>query len=278
MKIITSIILLILLSACVAPHDKFYTKITPAQMEVFLLPYSGHTEYVNVSSKKELDATSNKLLERGYAMLGYSSFEANAGDYSASLKSKATEVQADVVTVFTESAGTLNTVAPILNYTPGQNSTTYSSGTVNATAHNNYGATAYGTANYSGLSTTTSPGTFNTSYVPIQVLRLNNSALYWRKRVYIFGANYEQLTPEIRQQLEQNNGIVITLIVENTPAFLANILVGDIMLKIDGEAIISPDDFSAKSRQKAGRKVSIELIRKGVKKTIELQLGKMPHI
>lgn len=273
-KLIAAVTLLAALTACVAPYEKFYTKVITPEYETFLLPYSGHTDYVSTPSADIADSA-RRLGEKGYQMLGYAAFEANAADYTSSLKAKAAEVQADVVLVSSEYAGTLNTVVPILNYTPGQNSTTYSSGTVNATARNNYGATAYGTANYTGTSTTTSPGTFNTNYVPIQVQRSKNEASFWRKRTFVFGAAYSPLTPELRQKLERNAGLIVTGIVENTAAFSANVLVDDILVSIDGEPIVSVEEFNAQLRRKAGQKVSIAILRKGAPKTIDMQLGQL---
>ena len=271
-RLVAAIPMLLALAACVAPYDKFYTKVITPEFEAYLLPWSGRTDYVSTSTEGIPDAT-RRLGEKGYQLLGYVAFEANAGDYTSSLKAKAAEVQADVVLVSSEFAGTLNTVVPILNYTPGQNSTTFTSGTVNATARNNYGATAYGTANYSGTSTTTSPGTFNTNYIPVQVQRSKNEASFWRKRTFVFGAAYVPLTPEIRQQLERNSGLVIIGVVENSAAFLANILIDDILVSIDDEPIISVEEFNQQIRRKAGQKIAIEIIRKGKTKTIVMQLS-----
>jgi len=273
-SIAATTLLLLVLTACVAPYEKFYTKVITPEYEAFLLPYSGHTDYVSTPAADIADSA-RRLGEKGYQLLGYAAFEANAADYTSSLKAKAAELKADVVLVSSEYAGTLNTVVPILNYMPGQNSTTYSTGTVNATARSNSGNTAYGTAIYSGTSTTTSPGTFNTNYVPIQVQRAKNEASFWRKRTFVFGATYDPLTPELRQKLERNSGLIVTGIVENTAAFTANILVGDILLSIDGELITSFEEFNRQLKRKAGQKVSVALLRKETQKTIELQLGRI---
>jgi len=259
------------LTGCVSPYEKFYKKVITPEDEVFLLPYSGHTEYVS-SPLDDIANSQMRIEEKGYQLIGYSFFEANAGDYNSSLTAKAAEIQADVVLVSSKNAGTLDSFVPIINYSPGQNSTTYASGVVNATARNNYGASAYGTANYSGTSTTTSPGSFNTSYLPIQVQRSENQAIFFRKRFYQFGAFLDRLPTELSQKLERNAGLVVRVVVESSPAFVANILVGDILVTIDDEPIISVDEFMMQVDRKAGQNVAIGILRHEKPKTIQVQL------
>ena len=125
---------------------------------------------------------------------------------------------------------------PILNFEPGQTSTTYSSGSVNAHAYGN-GGSAYGTANYSGVSTTQPSGTLSTSYVPYQVRRDSFQAYFLRKMRVRFGAYYRPLSDELRAKLQRNTGVMVTNLVDGSPAFQADILIGDIILEADGQGV-----------------------------------------
>jgi membrane-associated protease RseP (regulator of RpoE activity) len=217
-----------------------------------------------------------KLMSMGYAYLGYASFEAGAKDYGPQLREKAKELGADVVLVTSSFARNVSGVMPLLNYQPGQVATTYSSGQVNANAYNNRGTSVYGTANYSGQSTTTTSGTFSTNYVPYSVDRYSYGAGFFRKRSFIFGARWVPLDTNQRQQLQRNTGLVVVIVVDGTPAFLANILPGDILLTIDGQQITTDENFRTQTNARAGKKVSIGLLRNGKEMTIEMELGLPP--
>ena len=115
--------------------------------------------------------------------MGYASFVVDSAlDYSPGLRWKAKDVGADIVLVAASNAGTESGVAPLINYQPGQTSTTYQSGRVNATASSSNGTSAWGTAQFSGQSTTTTSGSYSTSYVPYTRNLQKSVASFWRKR------------------------------------------------------------------------------------------------
>ena len=117
-------------------------------------------------------------------------------------------------------------------------------------------------------------GTFSTNYVPYNIDRYSYVAMFYRKRSFVFGANWVPLDANQRQQLQRNTGVVIVTVVDGTPAFLANILPGDILLTIDGEQITTDQNFRAQTVARAGKKVSIGLLRNGKEMTIEMELGR----
>jgi S1-C subfamily serine protease len=152
-----------------------------------------------------------------------------------------------------------------------------SSGTVNANAYGS-GGYAYGSGNYYGTSTTTTPGTFSTQIIPVTVQRNQYDALFLRKTKpgTILGILAKPLPTDIRQQLERNTGIVAWVIKTGSPAFNANILEGDVILKMNGEDVLSVADFTDKYTKHAGQNVELDLWRNGQFKTNFVQLNNKP--
>ena len=255
------------------PYTQYYTNVIPPQETAKLLPYSGHTDFMSVPLN-DWKAGVDKLMSMGYAYLGYANFEGRAKDYEPKIRERAKELGADIVLVTSAFARTVSGVMPLLNYQPGQVATTYSSGQVNANAFNNQGTYTHGTANYSGQSTTTTPGTFSTNYVPYSVDRYSYGAGFFRKRSWVFGARCVPLDTNQRQKLQRNIGVVVAMVVDGSPAFLANILPGDILLTIDGEQITTGENFLAQIDARTGRKVSVGMLRNDKEMMIELELGR----
>jgi C-terminal processing protease CtpA/Prc len=63
------------------------------------------------------------------------------------------------------------------------------------------------------------------------------------------------------------------LVVDESPAFNADILVGDVILSIDGVAIGGMQSFSDTLRPRGGKLVSIAILRRGQRIEKEVQLN-----
>lgn len=50
-----------------------------------------------------------------------------------------------------------------------------------------------------------------------------------------------ELTPEQRSALGRNSGVFLSVVYEETPAFDANVLVGDVLVAIDGQPVKNVD-------------------------------------
>jgi hypothetical protein len=236
-------------------------------------PYSGTTKIITGSSDPKNDV--KDLYRNGYLMIGESAFQGPPQGNNA-LMSQAEKVGADVVLVTSVYLGSEQTAVPFMQYNPGQTYTTTSSGTVNANAYGS-GGYAYGTGNYYGNSTTTSPGTFSTQMVPVTVQRYQYDAAFFRKMPpTILGVIPQPLPPELRQQLERNTGVFAWVVRNDSPAFNANILEGDVILKMNGEDVTSVTDYVQKYIKMAGQKIDIEIWRDGQLKTISVQLNNKP--
>lgn len=263
---------LINLAGCVTAPDgfsQFYQAQAGAGM-THLPPYSGSTKIIT-SSEPITDA--KELFRNGYGLIGFSAFRSPTQSDSAWM-AQAKKVGADVVLISSEYLGSEQMVVPYNQYSPGQSYTATSSGTVNANARGS-GGYAYGTGNYYESSTTTAPGTFNTQLIPVIVQRYQYEAGFFRRMPpVIFGVMAKPLPSEIRQQLERNTGVSVFVVVNGSPAFNANILEGDVILKVNGENVESVADFREKYTSLAGQKVDVEIWRNGQFKKISVQLNK----
>lgn len=267
--------LLIPLTGCVTARNgfsQFYQDRAGAAI-TNMPPYSGTTRIVTGSADPKNDV--KDLFRNGYLMIGESAFQGPPQGNNA-LMSQAKKVGADVVLVTSAYLGSQQTAVPFMQYNPGQTYTTTSSGTVNANAYGS-GGYAYGTGNYYGSSTTTSPGSFTTQMVPITVQRYQYDAAFFRKmQPTILGVIPQPLPPEIRQRLERNTGVFAWVVRNDSPAFNANILEGDVILKMNGEDVVSVTDYVQKYIKMAGQKIDIEIWRDGQSKTISVQLNNKP--
>ncbi|MEK7707715.1 MAG: hypothetical protein AAB380_06940, partial [Verrucomicrobiota bacterium] len=211
-----------LLTGCVTTRNGFsqFYRDTAGQGITNLPPYSGSTKIFASSNPKD---DTRDLFRKSYFLIGSAAFQGPPQSDGA-LMSQAKKVGADVVLISSAYLGSEQTAVPWIQYNPGQTYTTTSSGTVNANAWGS-GGYAYGTGNYFGTSTTTSPGTFSTQVIPVTVHRYQYEAGFFRKdKPSILGAWPQPLPPEVRQQLERNTGVFVWVVVAGSPAFAANML------------------------------------------------------
>lgn len=99
-------------------------------------------------------------------------------------------------------------------------------------------------------------------------------AAYFVKRKWSFGLEPRELTDQERQALQSNRGVAVRLIVDGTPAFDADILVGDLLTEIDGVPITSLASFGALLDERSGNRISVTLVRNGTRLVKGVQLVK----
>lgn len=164
--------------------------------------------------------------ELGYSVIGYSSFNGGRGTEAQAIE-QGKKVHADLVVVMDPRyTGTRSTVVPIVTPT---SQTSVTNGT----------ATAYGTGRYAtvyGTATTTTYGT-QTNLVPISTDRFDFGAIYMVKAKMYFGAFFRDLTDEERQSLGSNRGVYVMTVVNDSPAFNADVLAGDVIVTVNGERV-----------------------------------------
>jgi hypothetical protein len=259
-------------SCAVNGFDKYY-KPSPSAEQVVKSPYNAplpSTPLVyNYSNNPKAD--NHKALQEGYVFIGEASFYANANKVSDSQAiSHAKKVGASLVLIHSEYKDTMSGSIPWTVPNAPIVSTVNTSGTVNA-----YGSGGYASGTYNGTSTISTPGGVSTYQIPYQFERHTYDATFWVKRAtdkIMLGVNPAPLSDEQRHALQRNSGVVAAVVVRGTPAFQANILEGDVLLKIDDEDFIDPSTFVSQLTKYAGQTVNIQIVREAQPKNMQVRL------
>lgn len=225
MKKIIILLVVLLQCACTNTFEKFYNSTSDTSL----------TEGTDVADTKlyfgnfaDIKQEGRKMLGEGYVQIGYSSFYSSPVDTDEALEF-GKKLNADIVIVFEKYMDTINSAIPI---------TTPTFSTVNTSYHNNYGGYGYATSTIQGSETT---------YMPSTVDRYEYFASYWKKQTTKsrVGLYFEPLTNEIKQQINTNKGILVAIVVKDTPAFANDILVGDVITKINGKDVYDKASYDA---------------------------------
>ena len=162
------------------------------------------------------------LRAKKYIVIGASSFNGGYED-TKNATAQAKKIGATIVLTNSQYTGTQTSTAAL--FLP-NNQTTYSSGTVSGDAF----------LSYSGTSTT-----YGNTIVPYTTnqRRYDQEAVYLVKtnRKLKFGVEFKDLTPELRIKLGRNMGVLIDVVFEDTPAFYSNVMVGDVLIAVDGKSV-----------------------------------------
>lgn len=156
----------------------------------------------------------------GFYAIGSSDF-VGPQERDANIIEQAMKIRASMVLVsssFTERR-TIDSSITVPN-----NSTSFSRGTV---------SNGVGAATYSGMTTT-----YGTKEIPFttSVDRYEQHAVFMAmpKRKPKFGLYFKPLNQAMRRQIESNSGVVVEIVVEDSPAFIGNIIEGDILTELNG--------------------------------------------
>lgn len=251
---------LLVLASCANPYTQFYQGMPDARVS---------PNYESVQAELQIYGTDNfdrdtlALIRKGYAPVGQSSFSAGSNAVSnAQLREQGTKIGAHIVLAASRYTHTVSGAVP-LNIP--QTTTSYSSGT----------ATAYGsggTVNAYGSGTTTTYGS-QTVMMPYSVARSDFDARYFIKVRARLGISAEPVSDEARRRIQTNVGISVQVVTENTPAFAADVLPGDIVLSIGGDSIQSVEHFYQLLDKYQGQKPLFKIDRAGspVEKEIEIR-------
>lgn len=250
---------LLLLAGCANPVAQFYQGMTDVRSKA---AYDASVRGVQIYTTDDFERDRLRLARKGFFPIGQSTFNAAASSVSeAQVREQAAAIGAHVVLVASRYSHTVTGAAPM---TIPKNSTSFSSGT----------ATAYGpggTVQAYGTGTTTTYGS-QTVMVPYSVARSDFSMLFFAKNRSLVGIALVPLDDATRQRLQTNIGARVESVVDDSPAFFADILPGDVLLSIGG-APVTENSFSGLVRQHAGRLVTFELDRGGVRLTKDVQIG-----
>ncbi len=245
----------LILGGCASGYSQFFTRVPGATPEVIAATRANAAPAVpRLERSSQSPQTVYEAYGRhGYDAIGYSSFTSGHNESEASAVKQGAAIGADLVVVLSPKyAGSVTTSIPMTTPT---SQTSYTSGS--ATAYGSGGtATAYGS------STTTTYGS-KTTYIPMTINRQEFGAIYFVKTKYILGASVRDLTNEERQQVQSNSGLYVLNVIDESPAYVSNLLVGDIILAIDGRPPGTQEGFGALIRSLKGRTVDFLVSRRG---------------
>jgi membrane-associated protease RseP (regulator of RpoE activity) len=258
-----SVFLLLLSIGCAKTYSQFYTDTTQGR---------DINKYIEVSAiePKLLNGNNVKsdiiqMIENGYVLLGYSNFYGRKINENQAID-QAKQVKASIVIVYSKYRDTISGYTPLI--LP-DSKTSVTNVTASIYGSSGY-ATGYGTGNTSSYGT-------QTMYVPYNIDRFDQGATYWAKRKNIvFGAFCNDLTPELRQKIGSNRGVLVVAVVKQSPAYRADIINGDILKKINNKEIDMSNGESILN-ENAGKKVTIILIRDGKELTKEVMLNSLSN-
>lgn len=237
MRIALASLITVLICACAASgYKEFYQPYADAQTipQAEILQEGQEPQIISTDN---IDRDVALLRSRMFYILGVSSFN---GGIENLKNAKAQAKKIGATTVLTTSQFTNTRTIQSALVLP-DNKTTYSSGTVNADTQY-YGATSgylgSGSTNATYSGTTTTYGSKVVPYTT-QQRRYDQSAVFLVKSnlKLKFGLFLDDLPPEMRSQLQRNTGAIVQLVAEDSPAFYANILPGDVLIALDGVPI-----------------------------------------
>lgn len=241
------------------PYSKFYS----GQPNARSLPgYVRTSEPYAIYGTNNFDRDVAEMMRRGFVVIGQSSFNGGMGAAKQSaIRQQAEAIGTRVVLV---SSRYTNTVSGSIPVVVPKTSTT--SGT--ATARVN-GAGGTVTANVSGSSTTTSS---EMVIVPYSVARGDHVAVFMAPMKPRLGLVVVAMDDASRQRIQSNFGVIVSVVVNDSPAFNADILPADVVTQIGGERVGSPETFSRLLQKFEGQLVEIVLIRQAreIKKQVQL--------
>ena len=256
------------LLGCANPYKKYYFDLTGGidiTKEPKIIPLA-EGEEPKIMRGNDVDKDPQIMLEQGYIPIGYSYFNAaRAGE--SGLIAQAKEKHASVVLVYSKYTHTVSGWSPLI--LP-DTKTSYTS--LSGSSFSSGG----GTTNLFGTAQTTTYGTQVIS-VPYNANRYDFAAVYFvKKKPGVLGVYPKELTPELRQKIGSNKGILVFAVRKDSPAFRADILAGDIIKKIGDQEITDLMSTEVAAKKYAGHKVSILIIRSGKEITKEVQLNPYP--
>jgi membrane-associated protease RseP (regulator of RpoE activity) len=87
------------------------------------------------------------------------------------------------------------------------------------------------------------------------------------------GVYSKELDPAMQAALSVSNGVILEDVVTSSPADKADLKVGDVILKVDSEEILTSGDLSDYVGSRPEKSVQVEYLRQGKRNVVTAQLG-----
>lgn len=123
--------------------------------------------------------------------------------------------------------------------------------------------------------------------IPIETAKRVATQLFTKGRAEhpYLGIQMAELTPtlledinqELKAKITQDKGVVITRVVDDSPAAKANLRRGDVLVKISGVAVTSPAEVQERvETSEVGQELAVEVNREGKLQRIKIRTGAFP--
>ncbi len=252
-------LLIVSLAGCASnPYAAFYrSNVADPAVSRFLERPAGPAQ---LFGGKDPDADSLAMLEDGYGLLGQSAFNGKVASRD-SLLAHAKAVGASAVIVYVKYANTISGTTNLVLPAPPTRSSSTTQGMVGSTP-------------FSATTQTTTTGALNTYSIPYSQDRYDQIATFWAKdlRPVTFGVYVRDLSFDERQQLGRNRGVTVLAVLKGSPAFTADILRGDVLVRIGSAATDDVEAFHRARDSNAGAEVDVECLRGGRPRTVRVKL------
>lgn len=256
---------LIALSACANPYRaNFNTTLDrlPAWMGTRFLPAPGKPRLIK---SQDIRSDNWRQFEKGYVMVGFAKFDGPPLNLDQAL-AQAKAIDAEVVIVQERFTRSMTETVAVTQW-PADETTE-----IREQSQSTGRRGPRQESRTTEIRVSRSP---ETVYLPKLVDYYEHAATFWRRiERPVFGALVQDLTDELKQKLQTNRGLVVRAVMVDSPAYQADLLKGDILMKIDGEPVSSARKFYNDVILLAGRDVNLSVLRGG--KTMQRRLTLNP--
>jgi PDZ domain len=251
--------------SCANPFHDYYTSTTnrwPSAFATLAMPAGSNPD---IASTTDMKKDAHTLLEQGYVMVGHAKFELPIQNESSAVD-QAKKVGAWLVVVDHEFAETVTEQVPQVTIQPDQ------------TVVNVKDFTDRRGEDRSVTETTTVPGQTDVNWVPEDVDYYNYNATFWARTaptplgLLVRGPRANAAKPVTLSP----NGLLVQVVVMKSPADLANVQEGDYLKSINGENLLSVDQYYDAIDRAAGQQAVLGLVRGGQPLSITVTLNPAP--
>jgi len=241
----------LLVGACVSPSPSLFSEYYYDQtggVDITTYPVIDLSrDEPKLYLRTDVEQDIQSMLENGYILVGYSSFNAANIDESGAV-AQARKVRASVVLTYSHYTDTVSEEIPFTQPDIQASTTQLRSGV--------FGSGGY--AAYSGNA----------------VRRSDYLATYWVKlKPPIFGTRLDDLTAEMSKQLGANTGMLVQAVIKDSPAFRAGLQKGDILYRIGLVGIDNNKAYEDALKIYRGELVNVVIYRDGKEISKQIQLG-----